>query len=195
MDEKLKKKIIFVGSIFVALMFITSYFSSTAAYPSSGAKKPVTAAKNVTTYLASGNVIATVIGYGSSANITVANASGTTAVKALLNSIENSNFTYINTNNSFTLFMSNPNALSNITALLSNSVSYKLSYTEHLSFPSTVNLTIAQHSVPVYMPHNFTSMPSNSFNVIGSKKSIHVLAIVAYENNTFSVYNNSMKAS
>ncbi|MEM0142827.1 MAG: hypothetical protein QXD11_01325 [Candidatus Micrarchaeaceae archaeon] len=192
MEESKKKKILFIGSIFVALMFITSYFSSSGtnfSQPTSSKSKP---ANNVTIipFPATGYLNATVSSYGGSVNITTSNISSAELLKSILNNASNLLSYSKISNTSFVVFASNIIAVKNVLGRFD--IPYSIKCLEYVNLPSSSPMQIRNETVNVLIPFNYTlPITSNEIDPINSIKRVHVIAVVSYHNSTFSVYNAS----
>lgn len=98
MEEKTKKTIFFIGSIFVAVIFVTSYaaFSNNG----SGASASTTTIGAANTVYVFGTANGIIVNYSYSAYVTVANKSQATSINATLGALEAngtvSNFVLLN---------------------------------------------------------------------------------------------------
>lgn len=194
MKDNTKKALLLLGSLFVALIFLTSFVGNNSISLNGGNQSTK---KNVTTVIVFGNVSVTVVGYRSSALITLLNSSFENQTNNLLLELENNNSitTYQPIGNQFSVYLNliNSYELKNLLARSIGSNSFKLSSNESVVFPSNaVSMYVGSHTVPVYFGSLRLDFAPKSLSPINSTVSIYVGAKIAYENGTYHIYNNNV---
>lgn len=194
MDKKKKEIALFVGSLFVAVIFLTSFMGNGGApLPSSGSQATQ---KSVTTFFASGAANAIVASYGSEALVTVTNGSLDNMTNSLLLKMENNGSvtTYSQSDNQFNVYLGtlDSNALQGTLAQELGNGSFSLSSREFVTMPVSATLYVGSQPVPVYFGHGSYSFTSSHLSVVGTVVPLYVSAIVAYMNGTYQVYNGNV---
>jgi hypothetical protein len=193
MDKTKKEIVLLVGSIFVAVIFLTSFVGSgNGPVPSGGNQS---AQKNVTAVFASGHVNATVEGYGTDALIKVLNGSLYNATNDFLIGLEDNGSvaTYNQLGSQFNVYLSSSNSYS-LQRLLQEKIGsgFTLSSKEYVLLPKTAVLHVGNQTVPVYFGTGTYTVTPASLSAINSTVSIYVNAIIAFENGTYQVYNSNV---
>ncbi len=194
MDRSKRNKIImFLGSVVVAVMFITSY----AAFGNNGGTTVTTTVKPTKTYYVSGSTNALVTGYGSEATLVLKNNSQSNYINLTLSKLESSNYIY-NYNkfgNSYLVELSSNFSSYNLQIYLSNSIysnSIQLNATENVKIPDVLDLYNYGSLVHIYTTNTNFSISKYVLVPINSIIPVNVQAIVT-ANGT--VYNNSISVS
>ncbi|MDE1868722.1 MAG: hypothetical protein KGH60_02030 [Candidatus Micrarchaeota archaeon] len=195
MQEKTRQKLLGIGVLIVAAVFITSY----AAFGNNGGSNTTTSTttiKPATTYYVSGNAIATVGGYGSQLYLTLTgtNSSVNSTVTSLLNRLESNNSvsTYINNPNGYYVSLGNATAYSfyRLIAAKVNASQFVVNSTAVISLPKVVKLYYRGVGLNVTMPKsNYTVQFLNPVP-IGSALNVTVAAL-ATANGT--IFNNQIR--
>jgi hypothetical protein len=171
MEEKTKKLIFFIGSLFVAVIFVTSY----AAFSNNGSNSSsTTTLSSANTVYVYGNANALIVNYSYTAYITTGNKTTFSRLNNTLGTLEAngtiSNFVPLN-GTTFEAILSTVNPYQ-LYAYLSNtpiSLNVSVSTQAYVRLPLTVTMTYGNgQSIPVsFPPKNYTlflpkTMPLNS---------------------------------
>lgn len=194
MDSKKKKMIFLVGSIFVAIIFLSSY----AAFSSNGTKATTTTTiKNPSTYFSTGSANAVITNYSDIAYITLENSTNysrnnVTKIIALLVS-NGSAFNYVYTNNSYEVVLGqmSPYQLKDLleaNATLKNNT--QVGSTTYVALPKTILLYYGTQPITVNLKSRNYSIYMNNIGPVGDTVNVIVSALL--ERNG-SVYNNEIK--
>ncbi|MDE1870951.1 MAG: hypothetical protein KGI06_01800 [Candidatus Micrarchaeota archaeon] len=196
MDANKKKLIFFLGSVFVAVIFLTSY----AAFSNNGgASSTTTTIKSQATVFATGDSNAIVYEYGSVAYVSPVNATNSSksrladAVSQLesTGSVQN----YIETNGTFQLILN-----SNMSAYALQQWLYKdlgngtarVGSNAYIRLPSSVQLHYNNAPIGVYVPISNYSVYMASVVPLNSTISVGISALLLRNG---SVYNNQFRVS
>jgi hypothetical protein len=188
--NKGKKLIMFVGALFVAVIFLSSYMTS------SNSPGTTTSTKPQNTYLAIGKAPAAITGYGSSAYVSLSNQSNGTieSLNKTLSELEanGSISNYILVGNGYQVALSGISAyalqqsIRNITALSHSD----LAATAYLLLPSNEILYVNSYSVNVALGRRNYSIGITGLKPVGSYLNVSVFALITANG---SVYNNQIK--
>ena len=196
MDKKKKEIILFIGSLFVAVMFITGFTSNGSGTPINlnNNTNPV---KNVSTFLVSGTLNATIVSYGENVRIVEYNASAANETDQLLSNMENKSMvnTYNRINNSFEVYLQNINAYGiqeNLSKRLGNS-SFSIISTEYVKLPNTHIFNVSNKKIIVVLDNQTYPITTKNLGRINSTLPLKVNVIVAYENGSYVEYGNNIK--
>lgn len=173
----------FLGSLFVAVIFLSSYgaFNNNTATTSS-----TTSIANVKTYFVSGSSNAIVVNYSNVATLLVnksVNASSSNQILATLNTLESNGSinSYIEINNSFQIFLSTINAYSLeqlfYTKLGSNKTT-AVNASSIVSLPKTITMYLNKQSVPMHLTQTNYSMNIFPLRQVGNTIKVSLNAIV-----------------
>ncbi len=193
MEEKTKKIVFFIGSLFVAVIFLSSYLAfgnnNTSAQGST-----TTTVRPVQTVFVTGSVNGTVSGYGSLANLTV-NASQKGIAGNVLSSLEANGLvdSYISTGYGYQVALYNLSAYSlgqEVAMAAGNSVS--VGAATYLILPSTVTLYYSKEPVTVVVPSTNQTVFIGNVPKVGAKANLTVSALVG---STGVVYDNQFRVS
>ena len=204
MNSKNKKTIMFLFSIFVGIVFITSLATLGLSSPhQTAANKTTTKQPAVATIVASGEVNATIVGYERTFDISLANISSpsgteiSNALSTLSTNGEVGNFAP--TGSGFIVYSGNKSA-DFVTAYLYNVIglnnSFSVNATALVRLPNNVTLYNQRNALDVIMNNGIEPVRIDSAPAIGSKVKIDVLASVFQSTsgifNTYQIYNNTL---
>ncbi len=184
MDEKLRKRLMFLGTLFVAIAFISSYAAFNYSTSTVTSTTTTTATK---TYFVSGTANGTVSGYSNGALVLLnrsANASVGNATVKILSGLEanGSISSYIELNNSFQVLLSTINAYSLEqlvdTGLGSNSIA-SVNASSYIVLPSRMTLYLNTQSVAVTLQQTNFSINLYPISPVGTKVKLKINALVA----------------
>ncbi len=188
-DNK-KKLLMLVGSIFVAVIFLSSYMSS------SNSPGSTTTIKAPATYLAIGKSSGIITGYGSNAYLALPNQSNRTleSVNGTLSAFEanGSISNYIHVNGGYQIALSGVNAyalqqsIRNITALANSNITT----TAYLLLPANALLYVNSYPVTVALSKKNYSISLTGIKPLGSSLNLSVFALITKNG---SVYNNQIR--
>jgi hypothetical protein len=182
MNQKTKKLLLFLGAVFVAVIFLSSYLSF---QNNSLATSSTTTVASVATFPVFGSSTATVTGYGANANITVnsvyggadANVMKTLSELETNGSINN----YIGSNGSYEVFLSTINAYylqQQLQNAVNSSNAVVVSATTYIMLPSNVTLYANNYPVRVYLSDRNLSVGTTRLECIGSIINVSLRALV-----------------
>ena len=196
MDKKKKEIILFIGSLFVAVMFITGFTSNGSGTPIN-LNNNTPATKNVSTFLVSGTLNATIVSYGENVRIVEYNASVANVTDQLLSNMENKSMinTYDRINNSFEVYLQNTNAYGiqkNLSKNINNS-SFSIISTEYVKLPKTHIFNVSDKRIIVLLDNQDYPITTNDIRKINSTLPLKLNMIVAYENGSYVEYENNIK--
>lgn len=196
MDEKKKKFILFLGSVFVAVIFLTSYasFGNNRAMTTSATTTVI-----VRSFPAFGSSTATVTGYGAAAHVGIgANASAASNAMPGLLSILQSNGTinnYIGSNRSYEVYSSKIDAYA-LQGLLRSAVNQSnaitVTATAYIRLPQNLTLYYSTYPINVYLNGRNYSVNMTNLKAVGSTVNVSVSALVTSNG---LVYNNQLSVS
>ncbi|MDE1833333.1 MAG: hypothetical protein KGH58_02850 [Candidatus Micrarchaeota archaeon] len=137
MEEKTKRKVLFIGAVFIGLMFIFSYLGVSGNAPSSTSSSTTTVGQ-VRSFFASGTANATITGYASTATLAI-NTNATevsNAIASYLSSMRNNGTiqNYISDGQTYDLILGNVSAYAMQQMLYS-----QLNSTNAITLSSTAN--------------------------------------------------------
>lgn len=194
MEKRSKEIMFFLGSVFVALIFLSSMIGSgnVISGPSGGQGQQ----KNVTTFFAAGTVNATVTGYESSAVVTLANESLDNETNTLLLGLEDNGSvtTYNQMGNQFSIYLGTMDSYG-LQGMLSDRLgnsSFTISSRMLVSLPGIVTLHAYNQSIPVRFKQGSYSLSATHMEAVNSSMPMYVSAIVAFVNNSYEVYNGNV---
>ena len=137
MEEKTKRKVLFIGAVFIGLMFVFSYLGVSGNVPTSTSSSTTTIS-NERSFFASGTANATITGYAGTATLRMmSNATATSnAVATILSSMRNNGTiqNYINDGNVYDLILGNVSAYA-----LQQALYAQLNSTNAITLASTAN--------------------------------------------------------
>ncbi|MGD0510597.1 MAG: hypothetical protein ABSA33_02035 [Candidatus Micrarchaeaceae archaeon] len=195
MDAKKKKMIFFIGSIFVAIIFLSSY----AAFSSNSAKTTATTTIKVpATYFSTGSANAVISNYSDIAYVTLHNSTNysrgalTKVISALVSN--GSALNYIYANNSYEVVLSQMSAYQLKELLNKNSTlgGVTVGSTTYVTMPKSVTLYYGAQPIPVNLNSRNFSIYMNEIGPVGDVVSLSVSALLE-RNGT--VYNNEIKVA
>ncbi len=189
MDEKRKKSFLFFGSLFVAVIFLSSY----ASFGSNGnplqSNSTTTIKEPTFPGLASAYVNGTILKYSNHFSISAANGTNATMLADLINKMEanNSIYSYSGGNLSYSIDQGTMNAFDIYKLLRSNNINASFSVTSIVKLPAKAYLNTSSNSYYTVLPNATYPLSLPSLLSIGSNVPIHILATGIYQNNS-SVY-------
>lgn len=190
--EKRKKMMLLVGSIVIAVMFVTSY----AAFGTNGTPSSTTTTIKQNIYPVFGNANAVVTGYGSTMTIFASNNSTATKAGNLLTKLESNGSisNYLTAGNEFIIYASGITAYA-LQGTLYNSIpgnSITINATEKVRLPASMTLYYYGRPIPTYPSNlNFTiSVPV--LKQVGTNLTVNVHALV-FQNGQ--VYSNNIQVT
>jgi hypothetical protein len=200
MEQEKRKKLILIGTLAMAIIFITSLTSLS---NNGSANSTTTTIKPENTTLAIGYANAIVSSYGSRLTISFSNTSGNLSSKvsselAILSKNGSVN-DFIPSGNSFIIYPGNMSAYGIVSAINGTAMGkggFYVNATTNLKLPSVLSLYSNGQLLPTRVPANQTyGLQSNSLESIGSTITVKVQALV-YANATgsgaYSIYNNNV---
>ncbi len=195
MDDKKKKIVTFIGTLFVAIMFVGSYAAFNNNSGNSSTSTATTTVQGGATYFVSGNANAVVIGYSQLATISLESNSSALSSRAsnelaqLQNNGSISN--YVAQGNGFQIFTQNMNAYRLQQALVSKLGGSNVSVNASTSFslPKILPLIYRNQIVDVKLTNTNFTAPTSPLQDIGSNVTVIVHALV-YANGD--IYNNQI---
>ncbi len=186
-----KKLLMLVGSLFVALIFLSSYMSS-----STSNMGTTTSIKPPATYLAIGKSSGAITGYGTNAYVMLSNQSNSTMenVNRTLSALEanGSISNYIHISNGYQVALSSMDAytlqqsIRNITALEHSNVTT----TAYLFLPANATLYVNSYPVNVAFSKRNSSISLTGIGPVGSRVNVSVFALITANG---IVYNNQIR--
>ena len=198
MEAKTKKIIFFLGAIFVAIIFLTSY----AAFSSNNTRNSSTTTIKSTpqpTIFTTGYSNATITGYGQVAEVRPLNLSNATLnnLDTLMSKLEanGSIDNYVYTNSSYEVYSSSlsPYALQNVVSnSLNSSNSVAVGSTADIVLPPSISLYYSNTSPPISVPlknRNYT-LYLNNVRAIGSNVNLSLSALITQNG---LLYNNQLR--
>ena len=205
MNSKSKKTLMFLFSIFVGVVFITSLATLGLSSPNqqTPANNTVVKQPSVATIVASGEVNATIVGYSKIFDISLDNASSQSGTE-VSNGLETlsasgavSNFAP--TGSGFIVYSGNRSA-DYIVAYLYNTTgsnsTFVVNATAKVGLPYNVTLYNQRNAFNVVMNNGTESVKMDSVPPIGSKMKVDVLASIFQSSsgifNTYQIYNNTI---
>jgi len=195
MDQKLKKRLLTIGSVFVAIIFLTSYASY--ANNNTGQTTSTTTIGNVQTYFVSGTANAIVSNYSSSLNIILINASQNSSTYDMISSVlgnlqlNGSVLNYFYNIGRYQVYLGSGIDAYGMQSLLNKTVSnknFKVEATSYVTLPSTLRLFYQDTAVDIFIggkQYPVTIVPPRPIN---STVKVTVQALVTangipYQNN------------
>jgi hypothetical protein len=197
MDAKRKQLVFLVGSILVAVIFLSSY----AAFGNNGtATASTTTVKAQTTYFATGSSNGTITNYSDVATLTLYNSSNTlkTSVINLISHLEANGTVqnYAASNGSYEIVLASisPYDLQQFLYNKTNSTSNSLGIaaTSYVELPQNITLYYTNVPVPVYLTNRNYSIYLQRVKPIGSKINVSISALLAKNG---SIYQNNFRVS
>jgi hypothetical protein len=192
LDEKKKKLIYFLGTLFVAIAFVSSY----AAVGSFATTSTVTTTIAVPskTYFVSGTANGVVSGYSSSAVLVLRNANLSSAASNALAALEGNGSisSYLSMNGSYQVLLSSMNAYSlqqDINRRLNSSNATYVNASTEIVLPSKVYLALGSQTVAVTLPQRNYSINVYPLMPLNATIRFNLNAIIA-GNGT--IYNNQL---
>ena len=187
-----KKLVMLIGTLFVALIFLSSYMSS------SNNSGSTTSIKSPSTYLAIGRASATITGYGSNVNVTLYNESNITlnSVSKYLSGLEanGSISNYFSVKNGYMVALSGIDAYAlqqNIRNLTANETP-GIKTTAYILLPTNATLFVNSYRVTIALSKRNYSIGLTGIRPIGSHLNISVFALITANG---SVYNNQIRVN
>ncbi|MGC8537592.1 MAG: hypothetical protein ACP5MZ_01230 [Candidatus Micrarchaeia archaeon] len=199
MDSKRKRMLLFIGSLLVAVMFLTGAagLGSGNSSPSSGSSSPATHTLHITnTFLASGILNATVYGYGSSIKLALRNNTYINKTAAILSSLESNGSisTFTQVSGTFELYAGKYNTYQIYVDLLKElgNNSFSFSAPEYIKLPAQATLGVRNTTIVVNTSlardYQLYSNPIAPNSIIQTR----VLALVGVLNNTYVLVPNNV---
>lgn len=195
MEAKTKKLIFFLGSIFVAIIFLTSY----AAFSNNGTNSTTTTIKSQSTVFATGVSSAVVYNYGDVAYVSLLNSSNSSR-DALTNSISQLESmgnvqNYIETNGSYQLILSSNISSYGLQQWLygkigSNTVS--VGSDAEIILPSSIQLYYNNAPLSIQLPNRNYSIYLSNVVALNSTINITISALLLRNG---SIYGNQFRVS
>ena len=197
MDKKTKKIFLFLGALFVAVIFLSSYgsFGNNRLATSS-----TTTVASITTYPVFGSSTATITGYFPNATITFNSSSsgtGAAVMKTLSELQANGSISYYDMpkNGSYTVILSEIDAYS-LQVMLNNAVNSSnaivVSAETHILLPSNITLYYKNNPVKIYLNNRNKSVSETVLRSLGSKINVSIQALVT---NNGTLYENELSVS
>ena len=193
MNDKNKKIVLFLGTVLVAVIFLSAYASFNNNNVSNSSTSTI---KNPQTFPSFGNSNAVISSYGNIVNITFSGNSNASvnATAALLSNLESKGAVnnYFYSGNRYEAILSNITAYQlrqmvyNITNQ-SNSIS--VGSVAYLKFPGTVTLYYVGTPVNLYLANKNYSIYMKNVKSIGSTVNVKVFALLTKNG---SIYNNQL---
>lgn len=186
MDEKRKKSFLFFGSLFVAVIFLSSY----ASFGSNGnplqSNSTTTIKLNIVTNYASGDVNGTIRNYSKHFSISAKNGTNATTLADLINKLEanNSINSYSGGNLSYSIDQGTMNAFDIYKLLQSNHINASFSVTSTVKLPAEAYLRNQNYSYYTVLPNATYKFPLSSLLSIGSNVPVHIIATGIYQSNS-----------
>ncbi|MGC8669929.1 MAG: hypothetical protein ACP5TL_02130 [Candidatus Micrarchaeia archaeon] len=181
MDKEKRNKIIFLmGSILVALMFISSY----GAFGNNNSMQSTTTipqkSSNVKTYYVTNNYVnATIYNY-SGISLTFSRNTSNHTISDLMNALTTNGLIsdYVLYGSTYELMLSNSSAIRIQNYLLSENISANVSATAMIRIPSKVTMFYYNQSINCTTNHNTFYVSLNKIMPLGSKIPVHLTALV-----------------
>lgn len=198
MDQKKKNLILFIGAIFIALIFLSSY----AAFSNNNTSNASTSStvKPAETHYATGNTNAVITNYSDIVNVTLSNNSNatTTALQNILSKLESngsiSNYIYANNNYEVVLLGMDASTLKQSISNQANSTipnnTIHIGSTATVMLPAGLVLYYSGSPENVYLTSRNYSVYLNNIKSIGTSINVSVSALL--ERNG-SIYNNEVR--
>jgi hypothetical protein len=190
LNENRKKQIIFIGTMFVAVMFISSYaaFGNNSNYTSSSS---TTTVSNLKTYFASGAANGIVSGYSRGATVELSNSltNATTGnqIVGILSTMQanGSISSYLEFNNNFQVLLSTMNAysLQQILQKKLNTPNVTVNASTYVVLPSRITLIISTIAAQIALSQTNYSISILPLKPPGTSIKININAIV-WQNGT-----------
>ena len=179
MEQKRRQIMLFLGSLFVAFIFLSSYGSFS---NNNVATTVTTTILNVQTYPVFGDANAVIVGYGTTMHLDFgSNDSASEAVKLLSNLEANGSISnYIGSGASYEVYLSTMDAYS-LQSFLQNSTNVSAvtaTSAARLALPSNVLLYYGNQPVTVNIPKREYSVSLVGLSPISSKVNISISALV-----------------
>ena len=178
MDEKRKKSLLFFGSLFVAVIFLSSY----ASFGSNGnplqSNSTTTIKSRYVIPYATADVNGTIVGYSNHFSISASNGTNETLLAAIVNKLEanSSIYSYTGGNLSYSIDQGTMNAFEIYDLLRSNHINASFAVTTVVRLPAEAYLRSYNQSYYTVLPNATYSIPMPSLSSIGSNVPVHVLA-------------------
>ena len=196
MDSTKRNRIImFVGSLIVAVMFVSSYLS----FGNNGSPTSSTTTASVSGVTVFGNANAMVEGYQSSVAITVKQKNSSDALNSTLSSLE-SNGLVISYNqvglSAFSVYLAPNYTAYDLQQRISNALpanAVQLTGTEAVKIPSDLKMYYYSTLVPVYTPITNFTIQSSTLLPIGANIPVNIQAFISASNDT--VYDSQIQVS
>ncbi|MCW6160318.1 MAG: hypothetical protein LVQ95_04500 [Candidatus Micrarchaeales archaeon] len=184
MEEKKKKIVTFIGTLFVAIMFVGSYAAFNNNSGNSSTSTATTTVQGGATYFVSGNANAVVTGYSQLATVSL--ESNNTALSSLasneLAQLQNNGSisNYVAQGNGFQIFTQNMNAykLQQLLASKLGSANVSVNASTSFSLPRTLPLTYRNQIVDVKLTNTNFTAPASPLQDIGTNVTVVVHALV-----------------
>ncbi|HVC58496.1 MAG TPA: hypothetical protein VND15_03415 [Candidatus Acidoferrales bacterium] len=168
MEEKRKKKVLFLGAVFIGLMFIFSYLGVANNTPAAATSSTTTVPKG-NSFFATGAGNATIFGYSNTATLSFVTNSITTAntVASVLSTMRNNGTiqNYISEGSGYDLILGNVGAYQLQQLLyteLNSTNSIRLASIANARIPNRVEMFVGSQELPVLIngtyPLNFTPL-------------------------------------
>ncbi len=192
MDEKKKKLIYFLGTLFVAIAFVSSY-AAVGSFATTSTVTTTIAAPSKT-YFVSGSANGVVSGYSSSAVLVLRNSNLSSAASNALAALEGNGSisSYLSMNGSYQVLLSSMNAYSlqqDINRRLNSSNATYVNASTEIVLPSKVYLALGSQTVAVTLPQRNYSINVYPLMPLNATIRFNLNAIIA-GNGT--IYNNQL---
>ncbi len=192
MDEKRKKTILFIGTVIVAIMFVTSY----AAFGNNGIPTTSTTTQRQTTYYSTGTSNAAVTGYGSSISVVLLNKSASNTLNSTISQLEANNTitNFIPTSRGYVLYAPGnaPYVVQQafLSSLPVNSIS--LNGSERVVIPNSFILFYYGSAIHVYTNVTNFTVTVSKLSPIGASTRVNIQALVLPNGQ---IYNNEIQVA
>jgi hypothetical protein len=190
-NDKRKRVLFLIGSIIVALMFVSSY----AAFGNNGSVQTTTTTTTIGyTIPVFGTANAVVIGYGSKFTIYLSKNASSNLINSTLSNLQlnGSISNYIGLQKVFTIYAGNMSSYSLLgllnKAMPQNSIIANVS--ENVTLPTSILMTYPStgRQVEAYFYHRNAIVYRGSFSAIGSNTPVHISALIFVNNATVENY-------
>lgn len=191
MDDKTKRLIFFIGSLFVAIIFLTSYAAFNNNNTTGGTTTSTIANVNTVPVVGSANGI--IVNYTDVAHIYLGNGSNATIINTTLNALE-ANGTisnYVGTNKSYDVLLNSIDPYSLYKLIRNETKNVSVGGQAEILLPAKVDAYYSTSGIiPITLPTRNYTLFLNNTKPIGSQIPVKITAIVT-ENGT--IYNNNIK--
>jgi hypothetical protein len=191
LDEKKKKLIYFLGTLFVAVAFISSYAAVGSFASTSTVTTTITASR---TYFVSGSANGVVSGYSNGATLVLSNSSFSAKAGNVLTALEDNGSisSFIDLSGNYQVLLSTMNAYSlqqYMDKQLNSSNATSVNASTYIALPSKVELFLGSQAIPVTLTQTNYSVSIYPLLPLNTTVKFNLNAIVS-GNGT--VYNNQL---